>query len=73
MESARLEHLKHSIKQEYNAKNNEVKQSAREDKRNWMEGRATAAEKATETGRNKEVYNITKTLARERRRQEVIK
>ena len=36
-----------------------------------MEGRAAAAEKAAENGRNKELYNITKTLARERRRQEV--
>ena len=43
----------------------------REEERNWMEGRAAAAEKAAENGRNKELYNITKTLARERRRQEV--
>ena len=48
-----------------------MKQSAREDKRNWMEGRAPAAEKAAENGKNMELYNITKTLAGERRRQEV--
>ena len=36
-----------------------------------MEGRAAAAEKAAENGRNKELYNLTKTLAGERRRQEV--
>ena len=71
MESARSERLKHRRRQEYNVKNNEVKQSAREDKRNWMEGKAAAAEKAAENGRNKELYNITKTLAGERRRQEV--
>ena len=71
MESARSERLKHRRRQEYNAKNNEVKQSAREDKRNWMEGKAAAAEKAAENGRNKELYNITKTLAGEWRRQEV--
>ena len=59
MESARSESLKHRRRQEYNAKNNEVKQSAREDKRNWMEGKAAAAEKATENGRNKELYNKT--------------
>ena len=28
-----------------------------------MEGRAAAAEKAPENGTNKELYNITKTLA----------
>ena len=36
-----------------------------------MEGRAPAAEKAAENGKNMELYNITKTLAGERRRQEV--
>ena len=71
MESPRSERLKHRRRQEYNAKNNGVKQSAKEDKRNWMEGKAAAAEKAAENGRNKELYNITKTLAGERRRQEV--
>ena len=43
--------------QEYDEKNNEVKQSAREDKRNRMDGRAEAAEKTAENGRNKEFYN----------------
>ena len=47
MESARSERSKQR-RQEYNAKTNEVKQSAREDKRNWMEGKAAAAEKAAE-------------------------
>ena len=63
MESARSEQLKQRRRQEYNAKNKEVKQSAREDNRNWMEERAAAAEKAAENGRNKELYNITKTVA----------
>ena len=44
MESARSKRLKQKRRQEYNAKDNEVKQSAREDKRNWMEGKAVAAE-----------------------------
>ena len=39
--------------------------------KNWMEGRAAAAEKAAENGRNKELYNITKTIAGQRKRQEV--
>ena len=54
MESARSECLKQRRRQERNAKNNKVKHSAREDKQNWMEGRAAAAEKTTENGRNKE-------------------
>ena len=36
----------------YNEKNNEVKRSAREDWRNWLEKRAAAAEKAAAKGRN---------------------
>jgi hypothetical protein len=36
-----------------------------------MEEKAVAAEKAAENGRNKELYSITKTIAGERRRQEV--
>ena len=31
--------------EEYNAKNNEEKRQAREDRRNWLEKRAAAAEK----------------------------
>ena len=69
MESTRSERLKQRKRQEYNAKNKEVKQSARKEMRNWMEERATAAEKATKNGRNKELYNITKTIAGERKRQ----
>ena len=36
-----------------------------------MEGRAAAAKKAAENGRNKEQYNISKALAGELRRQKV--
>ena len=54
----------------YNAKNSEVKRSARKDKRNWLEKRAAAAEKATESGRNKELYSITRSITGERRKQE---
>ena len=35
-----------------------MKRSAREDKRNWLEKKAAAAEKAAENGRNKKLYNI---------------
>lgn len=71
MEGARSERLKQRRREEYDAKDKEVKRSAREDKRNWIEKRAAAAEKAAENGRNKELYSITKTIAGERRRQEV--
>ena len=48
-----------------------MKRSAREDKRNWIEKRAAATEKAAENGRNKELYSITKNIAGTRRGQEV--
>ena len=47
-----------------------MKRSAREDKRNWLEKRAAAAEKATESGGNKELYSITGSITGERRKQE---
>ena len=52
MESARSERLKQR-RQKYNTKNKEVRQSAREDKRNWMEERAAAAEMAAENGKTR--------------------
>ena len=70
MESARSERLKQR-RQEYNAKNKEVKQGVREDKRNWMEERAAVAEKATDLGRNKELYKRAETIAGKWKRQEV--
>ena len=68
---SRSERLKQRWREEYNAKNNEVKRIAREDKRNWLEKRAAAAEKATEKGRSKELYSITKSITGERRKQEI--
>ena len=47
-----------------------MKRSAREDKRNWLEKRAAAVENATESGRNKELYSITRSITGERRKQE---
>ena len=52
LEAARSERLKQRWREEYNGKNNEVKRSAREDKRNWLEKRAAAAEKVAENGRS---------------------
>jgi len=50
MEGARSEQLKQRRREEYDAKDKEVKRSAREDNRNWIEKRAAAAEKAAENG-----------------------
>jgi len=71
IEIARSERLKQRWREEYNAKNNEVRRSAREDKRNWLEKRVAAAEKAAENGRNKELYSITKSITGERRKREI--
>ena len=46
-----------------------MKRSAREDKRNWLEKRAAAAENATESGRNKELYSITRSITGERKQE----
>ena len=67
MEGARSERLKRRWREEYNVKDKEVKQSAREDKRNRLEERAAAAEKAAENGRSRELYNITKAIVGEQR------
>ena len=40
-----------------------MKESVKEDKRNWLEERATATEKAAENGKNEELNSITKTIA----------
>ena len=71
MEGARSERLKQRWRKEYEVKDKEVIESAREDKRNWLEEKAAAAEKAAENGRNRELYNMTKAIVGERKRQEV--
>ena len=60
--------LKQRWREEYDAKNNKVKQSARENKRIWLEKRAAAEEKTAENGRSKELYSITKLITGERRK-----
>ena len=62
LESAKLDRLKEMLKMEYTGKDRGVKRSIREDKRNWMEKKADAAEKNTENGRSKELCTITKVL-----------
>ena len=43
-----------------------MKESAREDKRNWLEERATAADKAAENGNNEELNKHNQDNRRER-------
>ena len=47
LEGARSKRMKKGWREEYNVKNNEVKQSAREDKRNWLDKRAVVVEKVS--------------------------
>ena len=68
LEGARSERLKQRWREEYDAKNNEVKRSVRDNKRIWLEKRAAAEEKAAENGRSKELYSITNSLTGERRK-----
>lgn len=67
----KAEQIKQRRRVEYNAKDKEVKRSAREDKRNWIEKRAAATETAAENDKDNELFSTTKTIAREWRRQEV--
>ena len=56
LKGARSERLKQRRREEYNEKNNVVKWRAGGDKRNWLEKRVEAAEKAAENGRSKRSY-----------------
>ena len=66
-----MEPLKQRWREEHNAKNNEEKRQAREDRKNWLEKRAAAAEKAAKNCRSKELYSITESKTGERRKQEI--
>ena len=66
LESTRSERVKKRIKEEYKGKDQEVKRSAREDKRYWMNEMADIAERAAENGRAGEVHRVVKTLAGEK-------
>ena len=54
--SACSQFFKGPIKFFCNAKDKEVKCSAKEDRRKWLKERATTAKKANENGRNKELW-----------------
>ena len=68
LESTRSERVKKRIKEQYKEKDQEVKQSARKDKRYWMNEMADIAERAAENGRVGELHRIVKTLTGEKKR-----
>ncbi|KAJ4430487.1 hypothetical protein ANN_22703 [Periplaneta americana] len=51
------------LRQQYQAKNKEVKKAARRDKRIWLDTLAENAQKAADTNNSQELYRITKKLA----------
>ena len=53
MDSTRSERLKAAYREEYQAKNKEVKKQLRRDRRNWIDQIARDAEKAAKTGNMK--------------------
>ena len=68
LESTRSERVKQRIRGQYKEKDQEVKRSARKDKRNWMNEMADKAERAAENGRAGELHRIVKTLTGEKKR-----
>ena len=68
LESTRSERVKQRIREQYKGKDREVKRSAREDKRCWLNGMAGNVERAAENGRTGELHRIVKTLTDEKRR-----
>ena len=59
---SRLERLKAVYREEYQAKDNEVKKQLRRDRRNWIDQIASDAEKAAKTGNMKAVFDATRQL-----------
>ena len=60
--------FKQRIRERYKGKDREVKRSAREDKRHWLNEKADNAERAAENGRTGELHRIMKTLKGEKRK-----
>ena len=65
--------IKERLKERYRDKDTEVKRSAREDKRKWVDELAQEAEMAAENGRSKKMYSITKKLKTRARKQRMEK
>ncbi|XP_078352308.1 uncharacterized protein LOC144637002 [Oculina patagonica] len=67
LESTRSERVKQRIREQYKGKDREVKRSAREGKRRWLNEMAGNAERAAENGRTGELHRIVKTLTGEKK------
>ena len=62
MDSTRSERLKATYREEFQAKDKEVKKQLRRDRRNWIDQIASDAEKAAKTGNMKAVFDATRQL-----------
>ena len=60
VDSTRSERLKAVYREEYQAKEKEVKKQLRRDRRNWIDQIASDAEKAAKTGSMKEILDATR-------------
>ena len=64
IDSTRSERVKDKLRQQYRDKDKDVKKSMKRDKKGWFEELATEAETAASKGNMKAVYDITKTLCK---------
>ena len=62
VDSTRSERLKAAYREEYRAKDKEVKKQLRRDRRNWIDQIARDAEKEAKTGNMKAVFDATRQL-----------
>ena len=62
VDSTRLEKLKAAYREEYQAKDKDVKKQLSRDRRNWIDKIASDAEKAAKTGNMKAVFDSTRHL-----------
>jgi hypothetical protein len=69
LESTKSERLKHKRQQEFKEMDREVKKSAREDKRKWIEEKEAEAEEVAGNGRSSDLYKIIKTIGGKKKRQ----
>ena len=69
IESTHSERIKDRLKADYKRKDQEVKKSVREDRRNWTDEQAKTAENASENGRLKELHEVVKQLTGQNFRQ----
>ncbi|XP_029638053.1 uncharacterized protein LOC115213258 [Octopus sinensis] len=69
IENAKSIRIKQHIQKEYKSKDRDVKLSIRSDKRKWVENLANYAERAVKNGQMKTLYEITRTICKEKPRQ----